>query len=490
MGFFSFVFMEKLILIHGALGSKSEFEKILPLLSKKYEVITYEIPHHGKLMESEVIFEINSLVNHFLYFMKSTGPSYVYGFSLGGYIALSAALKDETNFKGIVTQGTKFNWTKEEADKETKSLNVDFLSSKAEGFYNYLIELHGDYLPELLKKTAHFMTLLGEKPIISKKSVENVTTLVRLTRGGKDRMVTKEETLEISQGLQNGHYFEVPNMIHPLGFINPKHIARLISIQLDSLDYQWASTPFGKMAYQVIGEIQSDSKPVVLYLHEAIGSIAQWQDFPKHLCNELQLPGITLEFPGYGFSEVEEKTRDAKYLHEFALDYLPAFIKAIQLKNPLLIVGHSDGGTNALLYSTKYPSNVKGIVTMAAHYINEKETKAGIQPAIDAWNEDKLKGLEFFHGDKTERLFFAWANTWLQPDFRDWDISKDIKGNRVPALIIQGSDDQYGTDQQVNGIVELLENAEAYFIEKCGHAPHLEKEGDVIESVKRFWESL
>jgi pimeloyl-ACP methyl ester carboxylesterase len=369
-------------------------------------------------------------------------------------------------------------------------MNVEFLSTKAAGFYNYLLELHGDYLPKLLGKTADFMTLLGENPVISQKSVEKLNIPVRLIRGGKDRMVSKEETLEINEGLKLGHYFEVPSMIHPLGFINPKQIARLISIQLESLTYQWTFTPFGKMAYQEVGNIQSESETVVLFLHEAIGSIAQWKSFPKHLCEKLQLPGIVIEFPGYGFSQAEERTRDVQYLHEFALDYLPAFIEAIQLKNPLLIVGHSDGGTNALLYSTKHPSSVKGIVTMAAHYINEKETRAGIQPAIDAWEVGKLKGLEFFHGDKTERLFFAWANTWLQADFKDWDISKDIKGNPVPALIIQGRDDQYGTDQQVNGIVELLENADGYFIDGCGHAPHLEKQYEVISKVKAFWGSI
>src|SRR5690554_7631080 len=104
---------------------------------------SYSLLNKRMIMYSALTFKINSLVNYFLDFMKSTGPSYVYGFSLGGYIALSAALKDETNFKGIVTQGTKFNWTKDEADKETKSLNVEFLSSKAEGFYNYLLDLHG-----------------------------------------------------------------------------------------------------------------------------------------------------------------------------------------------------------------------------------------------------------------------------------------------------------------------------------------------------------
>lgn len=478
--------MEKLVLIHGALGDYSEFDKIIPLLEKEYEIEAFEIPHHGNYPNSKVEFEINALVDDFLKFLNKIGPAYIYGFSLGGYLAIAAAQKDETNIKGIVTQGTKFDWTVENAAKETATLKVEFLSTKAEGFYKYLDKLHGNYLPELLSKTAKFMTLLGESPVISQRSVEKLTIPIRLTRGGKDRMVTKEETLNINKGLQFGHYFEIPSMIHPIGFINPKHIARLISIQINSLKYQWASTPFGKMAYEVIGHIKSETETVVLFLHEAIGSIAQWKSFPKHLCEELKLPGIAIEFPGYGFSEAEDKTRDKNYLHEFALEYLPAFIESIQLKNPLLIVGHSDGGTNALLYSTKYPSNVKGIVTMAAHYINEEETKAGIQPAIDAWNNGKLKGLEFFHGEKTERLFFAWANTWLKPDFKGWDISKDIKGNPVPALIIQGSDDQYGTDQQVNGIIGLLENAEDRFIKECGHAPHLEKEDSIVSNIKEF----
>ena len=482
--------MERLVLVHGALGDPKEFNSISPLFTDKYEVHIYEIPHHGNYKDSKVPFEIKALVRDFLGFLEKIGPSYIYGFSLGGYIALAAAQESEANIKGIVTQGTKFNWTKESALKETAGLNVAFLSTKAEGFYNYLLELHGEYLASLLEKTSSFMTLLGESPIISYESVQNITIPVCLTRGGKDRMVSEAETHEISQALPNGRYFEVPHMIHPLGFIPSKHIARHISIQLNSLNYQWASTPFGEMAYQLIGEIENKSQPVVLFLHEAIGSIAQWQDFPTNLCNALQLPGIVIEFPGYGFSDSEEKVRNAKYLHEFALEYLPAFIKDIQLKNPILIVGHSDGGTNALLYSSKHPSNVKGIVTMAAHYINEKETKAGIQPAIDAWNEGKLKGLEFFHGEKTERLFFAWANTWLQPDFEEWDISDDIKGNEIPALIIQGSNDQYGTDQQVNGIVDLLVKAEAFFITNCGHAPHIEKEEEVINVVKEFWESL
>src|SRR5690554_8003919 len=175
--------MEKLVLIHGALGDYSEFNKIVPLLEKKYEIHTFEIPHHGNYQDSKIEFEINAIVIDFLKFLKTIGPSYIYGFSLGGYLAIAAAQQDETNIKGIVTQGTKLNWTVENAKKETATLTVDFLQSKAEGFYNYLVALHGEYLPQLLEKTADFMTLLGENPIVSKESVQNITIPVRFTRG-------------------------------------------------------------------------------------------------------------------------------------------------------------------------------------------------------------------------------------------------------------------------------------------------------------------
>src|SRR5690554_3606123 len=184
--------MKKLVLIHGALGDYTEFDKIVPLLEKEYEIEVFQIPHHGNYQDSKVKFEMNALVDDFLKFLNKNGPSYVYGFSLGGYLALAAAQKVESNFKGIVTQGTKFNWSKEAAEKETSTLNVAFLSTKAEGFYNYLDELHKAYLPKLLGKTAEFMTLLGKNPRISKESVEKLTIPVRLTRGGKDKMVSKE----------------------------------------------------------------------------------------------------------------------------------------------------------------------------------------------------------------------------------------------------------------------------------------------------------
>lgn len=480
-----FVNMEKLILIHGALGNAMEFEDIKPLLVNKFEVITYEIPHHGLKKDADIPFSISSLTSDLLEFLSATGPAYIYGFSLGGYLAISAAQQDESNIIGIVTQGTKFDWSPEIAQNEISNLNIEFLRSKATPFYNYLVSLHGDYLPLLLEKTKEFMVSLGENPPISGSKQNFIKLPVRLTRGGKDRMVGQNETLHIHQSLANSYYFEIPFLPHPLGFIKPKHIARLIEVQLGSINYNWAKLNDQSMAYKVIGELEKNDT-ILLFLHEAIGSIAQWGTFPKELASRLDLPAIVIEFPGYGFSSVDEKIRDHHYLHEFALTVLPKFIANVCPNKKLVLIGHSDGGTNALLYASKHSEQVSKVVTMAAHFINEEETRAGIQPAIDAFEAGKLKGLELFHGRKTKHLFYNWARTWLTNEFTTWDISEDIEGLTSKTLVVQGTDDQYGTEEQVNGISKLLKNATPLMIEGCGHAPHLEKKEKVIEAIAKW----
>jgi pimeloyl-ACP methyl ester carboxylesterase len=477
--------MKKLIVIHGALGSAKEFDDISPLLEDRFDVIPYDLPHHGSKRNSGLPFNLDTLVNELLAFLEDEGKCIIYGFSLGGYVALCAALRNPNNIEGIITQGTKLEWSPEIAAKEVKSLDTDFLQFKVAPFYNYLVELHGDYLSSLLKKTASFMLELGKDPALSPRSLRKLNVPVRMIRGGKDKMVSEEETMNVVQRISNSFYFEVPFFPHPLGFIKPKHIARMITVQAGSLHYKWTDTSRGRMAYKTIGNFENNST-CLLFLHEAIGSIAQWNSFPHSLSEKLKLPAIVPEFPGYGFSSADNKKRDHTYLHEFATQVLPEFINNVCENKDLIIIGHSDGGTNALLYSSEFPDRVKGIVTMAAHYINEEETRAGIHPAIRAYEEGKLKGLQLYHGKKTEDLFYNWARTWLDQDFEDWNISNDIRGMAAPALIIQGDEDQYGTKQQVKGICQLIENGESFYIQNCGHAPHIEQENEVIQKITEW----
>lgn len=227
---------------------------------------------------------------------------------------------------------------------------------------------------------------------------------------------------------------------------------------------------------------------VAIFLHEALGSIGQWKSFPQELCNELGLKGIVYDRQGHGQSGSFTKERDEHYLHEYALEELPVFIESvIPSSKKLLLIGHSDGGTISLLNGSKFPDRVIGIVTMAAHVINEPETIAGIQPAVDAYQLGKLDGLRKYHGEKTNELFYAWANIWRDERFLEWNIVDEI-GSDVPALFIQGKDDQYGTIKQLELIESRFINGTSLLLDDCGHHPHLEKKNEVIAAIKAFYQ--
>lgn len=482
--------VNQIILIHGAIGNKSELQLIGNQLSNKYKVIYYEIPGHGERSHLLHQLKLGSITTDFLNFLNKKGSSYIFGFSLGGYLALSAAHEDATNIKGIVTLGTKFNWNPAIAKKEAQQLELNFIKEKAAGFYSYLKKIHRDHLPDLAHQTQQFMLTLGSVPTITPESVTHIKVPVRLMRGGKDRMVTKEETKAIQKALRNGTYFEIPSFIHPIGFLNPKLVANAVKVQIQSMSYAKLETNYGTIAYQQVGT-PNPNQPTILFLHEALGSIAQWKEFPIKLCDTLETDGVVIELPGYGFSDPDKRERDAKYLHRFGQEVIPEIIRKLELPNKTLLVGHSDGGTNALLMAKQLSNKIYGVVTMAAHIINEKETRAGIPPAVSAYQNGKMKGLEAYHGDKTETVFYNWSRTWLSKEFKNWSITEDIKNIEIPGLIMQGVDDQYGTPTQVTLIAACFSSiVQTELIKNCGHAPHLEQSETVINLIKQWKTNL
>jgi len=227
---------------------------------------------------------------------------------------------------------------------------------------------------------------------------------------------------------------------------------------------------------------------VVVFLHEALGSIPQWRNFPTFLCKSTGLNGIVYERQGHGKSSPFSSQRDKNYLHNSALIELPRFIEEIlSPEKKIILVGHSDGGSIALLYASAFPKRVAGIVTLAAHVLNEPETIAGIGPAIDAFRLGKLDKLKNYHGDKTEDLFFAWANTWTAEYFRDWNITEDIQGIQAPTLVLQGQLDQYGTEKQLVILKTVLgNNVITVMLPGLGHHPHLEAMESCVEQISNF----
>lgn len=227
---------------------------------------------------------------------------------------------------------------------------------------------------------------------------------------------------------------------------------------------------------------------IVIFLHEALGSITQWRNFPEECCKKLGLNGIVYDRQGHGKSSPLDSIRTDRYLQEYALKELPSLIDAlIPSSSKVILIGHSDGGSIALIYSANFPKRVAACITMAAHVINEPETIAGINPAVIAYELGKLAKLKTFHGEKTDTLFYAWADTWRRESFQNWNICKDISTIIAPTLVIQGKKDQYGTENQLDLIQTSVSGyCEKQFMEDCGHHPHLEKTTQVLELITHF----
>ena len=214
-------------------------------------------------------------------------------------------------------------------------------------------------------------------------------------------------------------------------------------------------------------------RPWLIFLHEGLGSVAQWRDFPIRLCDRTGCPALVYDRLGYGKSSPLTQPRSIHYLHQYALCELPRVLAALLPDQDYLLVGHSDGGSIALIHGAARLPRLRGIATEAAHVLVEEQTLAGIRRADASFAQGRLVGLTRFHGDRTEAVFRSWADTWLDPAFAAWNIEYLLPSVQVPLLVVQGRDDQYGSEAQVETIVAKAGGpATPLLLEDCGHAPH------------------
>ena len=229
-------------------------------------------------------------------------------------------------------------------------------------------------------------------------------------------------------------------------------------------------------------------RPALVFLHEGLGSVALWRDWPRQLCARLGRAGLVYSRQGYGQSQPRAQVRGSgrlqpDYMHHEALQVLPALLQACGLRRPVL-VGHSDGGTIALLHAAHH--SVGACIVMAPHVIVEDISIRAIEAARDAYEHGGLRQrLAPFHAD-VDGAFWQWNDVWLSPAFRGYDIRQEIRAITAPLLAIQGADDPYGTMSQIQDIAAAVPQTRLLQLAPCGHSPHRDQPEAVATAIADF----
>lgn len=241
-----------------------------------------------------------------------------------------------------------------------------------------------------------------------------------------------------------------------------------------------------RIEYEWAGGAGEDA-PVMVFLHEGLGSVAMWRDFPARLADALGMRALVYSRPGYGRSSprAEGEKWQTDFMHRQAREVLPALLRALGVEQPWLF-GHSDGGSIALLHAAAFPQALRGAIVLAPHILVEEISVTSIAKAREAYLQTDLKQRLARYHDDADSAFWGWNDVWLSPAFRDWNIEEEIRAIRCPLLAIQGLDDEYGTLEQVRGIARRVPQTQLLEIPQCGHSPHKDRPEVVIEAVRRF----
>lgn len=221
--------MKNLIILHGALGAQSQFEQLATELSDHFKVYTLDFDGHGTKSAAETEFSIEQFARNLEDFMDRNGirKPLIFGYSMGGYVALKLESQQPGSFEKLVTLGTKFDWNPESAEKEAKMLNPEKIEEKVPAFAAYLESLHGENAwKTVLQRTAKMMLELGNNPALKPYDFHHIQVPVQLLRGEKDAMVTQKETLQVQELLRNASYNEIADWQHPINLVPSKELAQ------------------------------------------------------------------------------------------------------------------------------------------------------------------------------------------------------------------------------------------------------------------------
>ena len=228
-----------------------------------------------------------------------------------------------------------------------------------------------------------------------------------------------------------------------------------------------------------------EDAPELLFLHEGLGSVSHWKDFPVQVADATGCPVTVYSRYGSGNSDLLNEPRGVGYMHEEALHSLPNLLSQLEIENPIL-VGHSDGASIAIIHAGTH-DRVRGLVLLAPHVFVEELSVASIAEAKVKFETTNLEAKLARHHRDAARTFWGWNDIWLHPEFRNWNIEEYLPRITCPILVIQGLEDQYGTMAQVEAIRRQSGGpVEVMVLEDCRHSPQRDQPEKVIETTQKF----
>jgi len=233
-------------------------------------------------------------------------------------------------------------------------------------------------------------------------------------------------------------------------------------------------------------------RPPLVFLHEGLGSVAMWRDFPARVASATGSRTVVYSRYGFGRSSPRRAPYTPRFMHEEALEILPALRAALGIERPVL-VGHSTGASMALIHAAARGSDVVGLVVMAPLTFVEAFNLDSIRGARAAYETAEMREKLARYHDDVDGVFWGWNDIWLHPDFESWSIARDLAGIRCPILAILGEEDEYSTPAQVAAIERHAVHAASFDflrLADCRHSPHRDQADVVIEAIGRFVDGI
>lgn len=236
---------------------------------------------------------------------------------------------------------------------------------------------------------------------------------------------------------------------------------------------------------------------LLVFLHEGLGSVAMWRDWPRQLCDAGGFRGLVYSRPGYGRStrRPDAEKWPVDFMHAQARDVLPAFLRAVGFdvaRDPPWLIGHSDGASIALIHAAAFPDAVSGVIALAPHVFVEdlsirsiERTRATYLATTDTQQSNLRVKLARYH-DSPDSAFWGWNDIWLDPAFRGWNIEALLPAITKPVLVVQGENDEYGTMAQVESIAQRVPHAQVLKLAACGHSPQRDQPQRVTKATVDF----